>query len=150
MARETIEDALQSFERTKYFTSHALTPQSFDRQMNLLVENIQRTVPESYQRTFNLIKTNYEVNQFMTPINSDFNSLNDEGLILWYSMRNRLSKKGPDCLLTSNDVFSCYSIPVRLDDNVIKTSSSMAMILINLFRACLKHGFLFNQFYIQP
>ena len=59
IATETIEDSLQSFYQTKFVTSHTLSRQTFELQMNLFVEYFQRTVPESYQRTLNLIKANF-------------------------------------------------------------------------------------------
>ena len=72
MANQTIQDSLQSFYRTKFITSQVLSPQSFQTQINLIIEDFKRTVPESFQRTLNLIKTNFEINQFITPMNSAF------------------------------------------------------------------------------
>jgi hypothetical protein len=70
MTSQTIEDSLQSFYRTKLVTSHALSRQAFETQMQLFVEHFQRTAPESYQRTLNFIETNFQINQFITPTNS--------------------------------------------------------------------------------
>ena len=72
MADQTIQDSLQSFYKTKFITNQAINPQLFRTQVDLIVEQFERAVRESFQRTIQLVKTNYEINQFMTPMNSYF------------------------------------------------------------------------------
>lgn len=72
MADMTMEDALRSFYRTKFVTTHMLSIRSFETQMELIMAHFKRTVPQSFQRTLALIKTNFEINQFITPINAEF------------------------------------------------------------------------------
>ncbi|CAF1313076.1 unnamed protein product [Adineta ricciae] len=72
MSMQTIEDSLQSLYRTKFITTQALDVQSFEMQINLIIEQFQRTTPESFQRILNLLKTTFDINQFIVPTNSLF------------------------------------------------------------------------------
>ncbi|CAF4198584.1 unnamed protein product, partial [Adineta steineri] len=77
VAKQTIEDSLQSFYRTKLITPKVNDNFSFQIESNLILEQFKRTVPESYQRTLQLIEANTEINQLIVPLNSIFRSRRD-------------------------------------------------------------------------
>lgn len=68
MANQTVQDSLQSFYRTKFVTNQVISNQSFQTQIDLTIEQFTKTVPESLQRTLDLLKTNFENNLFITPM----------------------------------------------------------------------------------
>ena len=112
MANQTIQDSLQSYYRTKLITSQALSPKSFQAQVDFSVEEFKRTVPESFQRTLNLLKANFEINQFITPMNSWFSSFlrwSDTGYPMFYFITffYRWPER-PGCDLASN--YGCYCV----------------------------------------
>jgi hypothetical protein len=49
-----------------------LSRQEFQIQIDLTMEQFKRTVPESFQRTLGLLKTNFKVSLFITSLNSGF------------------------------------------------------------------------------
>lgn len=117
MANQTIEYSLQSFYQQKFVTSQVLSPQAFQIQINLIIENFKRTVPESFQRTLNLIKTNFEINQFITPMNSGFEymPINIFGIFLTTSPRNWQRKN--NCSSTLNvAVGTCFCYSTSLEE----------------------------------
>ncbi|CAF0795269.1 unnamed protein product [Adineta steineri] len=77
VAKQTIEDNLHSFYRTKFITPKAIDNFSFQIESELILEQFKRTVPESYQRTLQLIEANPEINQLILPLNSIFRSRGD-------------------------------------------------------------------------
>ncbi|CAF1534854.1 unnamed protein product [Adineta steineri] len=77
VAKQTIEDNTQSFYRTKLITPKVNDNFSFQIESNLILEQFRRTVPESYQRTLQLIEANTEINQLIVPLNSIFRSRMD-------------------------------------------------------------------------
>ncbi|CAF0800094.1 unnamed protein product [Adineta steineri] len=100
MANETIEDSLQSFYRTKFVTNKVFDPQSFQTQIDSIVEDFKKSLPASFRRVIQLIKTNYKINQFITPMNSIFSS--DEYIAL-----SPLMHTPPEELLNETDL--CFS-----------------------------------------
>ncbi|CAF1154090.1 unnamed protein product [Adineta steineri] len=72
MANETIQDSLQSFYRTKFVTNKIFDPQSFQTQVDSIVVGFKKSLPASFQRVIQLIRTNFKINQFITPMNSIF------------------------------------------------------------------------------
>ncbi|CAF0838670.1 unnamed protein product [Adineta steineri] len=77
VAKQTIEDNLQLFYRTKFITPKVIDNLSFQIESNLILEQFKRTVPESYRRTLQLIEANPEINQLIVPLNSIFRSRTD-------------------------------------------------------------------------
>ncbi|CAF4023823.1 unnamed protein product [Adineta steineri] len=77
VAKQTIEDNTQSFYRTKLITPKVIDNFSFQIESNLILEQFKRTIPESYQRTLQLIEANTEINQLIVPLNSIFRSRMD-------------------------------------------------------------------------
>ncbi|UJR12174.1 hypothetical protein I4U23_016351 [Adineta vaga] len=67
MANETIEDSIELFNQTKFLSNKLYHPELFQIQMNLLIEQLKKTISESFQRIIEIIKINYEINQFITP-----------------------------------------------------------------------------------
>lgn len=99
MANETIEENLQIFYQTKFFTNQTLNESSFYTQIDLLIDQFKSTIPESYLRTLHLIRANSEINQFIVPLNSRFWVLNDDYSHLLYTMKPVLNEfiKKPNC-----------------------------------------------------
>ncbi|CAF0990139.1 unnamed protein product [Adineta steineri] len=77
VAKQTIEDNLQSFYRTKFITPKVIDNFSFQIESELILEQFKRTVPESYRRTLQLIEANPEINQLIVPLSSIFRSDRD-------------------------------------------------------------------------
>ena len=72
-AAQTVEDNLHSFYHTEFVTDQVLGRKSFQVQTDLIVEQFKRVLPESFQRALELIKLNFELNEFIVPVNSYFN-----------------------------------------------------------------------------
>ncbi|UJR19445.1 hypothetical protein I4U23_022575 [Adineta vaga] len=70
VAKQTINDNLQSFNRTKFITHQVLTSTNFQTETNLIIEQFKTTIAESYKWTLQLIQANPEINQFVVPLNS--------------------------------------------------------------------------------
>ena len=83
MANQTIEDNLQVFYQTKFVTDQVVAPSLFQFQVDYIVEQFKNTVPQSYQRTLQLIQANAEINQFIVPLNSLFESQNTFGKLIY-------------------------------------------------------------------
>ncbi|CAF4257491.1 unnamed protein product, partial [Adineta steineri] len=77
VAKQTIEDSLQSFYRTKLITPKVIDNFSFQIESELILEQFKRTVPESYRPTLQLIEANTEINQLVMPLSSIFESPGD-------------------------------------------------------------------------
>ncbi|CAF1436722.1 unnamed protein product [Adineta ricciae] len=69
---EIIRDSLQSFYRTKFITNRLLNQQSFRTQIDSLISDFQKNILVSFQHLIELIRTNLQINQFITPMNSAF------------------------------------------------------------------------------
>ncbi|CAF1136560.1 unnamed protein product [Adineta steineri] len=72
MAEEIVQDSLQSFNRTKFVTNKLINNESFQTQIDSIVEDFKKSLPPLFQRVVQLIETNFEINQFITPMNSEF------------------------------------------------------------------------------
>ncbi|CAF1143652.1 unnamed protein product [Adineta steineri] len=121
MANETIQDSLQSFYRTKFVTNKQLINESFQTQINSIVENFKKSLPASFQRIIQLIKTNYKINQFITPMNSIFSS--DEYIALL-----PLTHKPPEELLSQTHMCFFDSRLQCYQKTIIKENESKNII----------------------
>ncbi|UJR08063.1 hypothetical protein I4U23_012340 [Adineta vaga] len=72
MANQTITDSLYSFYRKELISQKALSNSSFQQQINLLLEQYQRTTLVSYQSITQMIKSNFDINQFISSKNTEF------------------------------------------------------------------------------
>jgi hypothetical protein len=72
VANQTVDDHLQSFYQTKFITNQVLKPSSFQTRIDSIIDQFKRTLPESYQRTIQVMTANSEINQFIVPLNSMF------------------------------------------------------------------------------
>lgn len=116
MSRLTVQDALRSYNRTKFVTTQTLHAQSFKDQMDLIVAQFERTVHASFQRSLGLIKTNSEINQFINPINSNFRYWFPRTYGLYLSSPKYDWQKKLDCIAsTGGEDSSCYCDPTALD-----------------------------------
>ncbi|CAF3872343.1 unnamed protein product [Adineta steineri] len=114
IANQTIQDSLQSFYRTKLVTNHVLPREIFRTQMNSTIEEFKRNVPETFQRIFNLLRLNFDINQFITPMNSlfafpysfDENYQVFKKFLFFYYLR----KERDDCNSGLDDVCHCISL----------------------------------------
>ncbi|CAF1450723.1 unnamed protein product, partial [Rotaria sordida] len=71
-AIQTVEDNLQSFYKTKFVSHQLLTYESFRIQVDLIVEQFKRIIPELFQYALELTKANFELNRFIVPMNAVF------------------------------------------------------------------------------
>jgi hypothetical protein len=114
MANQTIQDSLQLFYQTKFVTNRMISSESFETQINLIMEQFKRTVPESFQRTLNLLKTNFENNLFITPMNSRFEIYDIKtNAYVQLDELNHYAPKIPSCkgALSPLYEFECFCIP---------------------------------------
>ncbi|CAF4119757.1 unnamed protein product, partial [Adineta steineri] len=70
IAKQTVNDSLQSLNRTKFITQNVILRSSFETQWNLIIEQFKRTLPESYRRTVQLMEVNTDINQLIVPLTS--------------------------------------------------------------------------------
>jgi hypothetical protein len=110
MADQIIQDSLQSFYRTKFVTNQVVSRQSFQTQIDLIVEQFKRTVPESFQRTLHLLKTNFEINLFVTPMNSQFTVYGYAGNLVTINFAEN-SRKMPEKYRCATILHGCACIP---------------------------------------
>ncbi|CAF1372533.1 unnamed protein product [Adineta ricciae] len=115
MANQTINESLELFYRTKFVSKELYHSKVFNTQTDLIMKQFQQTIPESYQRIIGLLKSNFEINQFVTPTNSwflyDYRDSNGNYILrLLYFRYN--SKERPTCDASSEDPlrYSC-SLP---------------------------------------
>ncbi|CAF1136735.1 unnamed protein product [Adineta steineri] len=120
IANQTIQDSLESFYRTKLITNYVLPREIFQTQMNSTIEEFKRNVPETFQRILNLLRLNFDINQFITPMNSlfTFPYSFDENyqvfknfLFFYYPRKERddcNSVLDDECLCTSLSSYECY------------------------------------------
>ncbi|CAF0941204.1 unnamed protein product [Adineta steineri] len=99
MSNQTIEDNLQSFYRTQFVTNEVLTNQSFQIQLDSILNQFNRTISESFQRILQFIKLNIEINQFTTPMNSAFSYKYNETHITDVTLepQSRWWSRNPEC-----------------------------------------------------
>ncbi|CAF1411924.1 unnamed protein product [Adineta steineri] len=72
MSKQTIEERLQSFYRTQFLSHELVHSQSFQLQFQSIFDQFKRLTSESFQRSLQLIRLNFQINQFNTELNSDF------------------------------------------------------------------------------
>ncbi|CAF0761016.1 unnamed protein product [Adineta steineri] len=111
IANQTIQDSLQSFYRTKLITNHVLPREIFQTQMNSTIEEFKRNVLETFQRILNLLRLNFDINQFITPMNSFFtapDNIDENYNVFKFLFFYYLRKERDDC----NSVLygACYCI----------------------------------------
>jgi len=119
MADQTIQDSLQSFYRTKFVTIQVVSRQSFQTQIDLMMEKFKRTMPESFQRTLNLLKTNFETNLFVTPMNSQFVIMTLLGIPIM--TLSEYSNPWPEKLRCKSSEFTCTCLPSSFEECPQKT-----------------------------
>ncbi|CAF1245561.1 unnamed protein product [Adineta steineri] len=76
-AMQTVNDDLQSLKRTKFITQKVIGRLSFETQLNLIIEQFKRTLPQSYRRTVQLMEGNTDISQLIVPLNSLFERVED-------------------------------------------------------------------------
>lgn len=86
VANQTINENLDAFYETKLITQRLLSRSFFESQTNLMIDEFKRSTPESYQRTLQLIQANAEINQFVTPLNSNFENPTYINGYLYYTL----------------------------------------------------------------
>ncbi|CAF1196645.1 unnamed protein product [Adineta steineri] len=111
MANQTIEESLQTFFLTELVTNDVLSQESFQIQIDLIVEQFKRTMPETFQQTVQLIKANLEINQFITPRNTVFyvySGQTEANLYLDMRSYNWKEKPGCDNIFLEKQECKCY------------------------------------------
>ncbi|CAF1147616.1 unnamed protein product [Adineta steineri] len=109
IANQTIEDNLESFYQTTFVTNQVLSLSSFQTQVNLIVEQFKTNLPESYQRTLQLIQMNSEINQFIVPANSKFEYITDEYGAELYQLKSAVNLYSYRIICNLNTDCSCVS-----------------------------------------
>lgn len=116
MADRTMQDALLSFSRTKFVTTDALSVQSFGTRIDSIVAHFKRTVPQTFQRTLSFVRTNLEINQFITPINSMFRRGFSHNFGILLAPANRQWPDKLDCIaLVEATATVCFCHSTTLD-----------------------------------
>jgi hypothetical protein len=139
MASQIIEDSLHSFNQTQFVTNEALSRQSFQTQVDSIVADFKRILPASFELLIQLIKVNFQINQFITPMNSDFwsNGIDAKGdkyiqLLLFVYRRaeeqhdlinNGISDETDLC--TSYSDFECYQNTIINEDGINNNITGM-------------------------
>ncbi|CAF4185558.1 unnamed protein product, partial [Adineta steineri] len=72
MSKQTIEEKLQSFYRTQFLSHELVHSQSFQLQFQSIFNQFQQITSESFQRSLQFIRLNFQINQFNTELNSEF------------------------------------------------------------------------------
>jgi hypothetical protein len=117
-AKQIIKDNLESFYQTKFVSHQVLSRESFGIQVDLIMEQFMRTVPESFQHTLELIKANLELNQFIVPVNSIFFS-NSVGAFSVLTLYSDFLSERPDCENTTSQGCRCFTLSIK--DCYVKT-----------------------------
>ncbi|CAF4003628.1 unnamed protein product [Adineta steineri] len=119
VAKQTIEDNLLSFYRTKLITPKVIDNVSFQIECNSILEQFKRTIPESYQRILQIIEANTEINQLVVPLNSIFESPTDVHNKEVFHLKPKLNAQydRPDCLLAPR----CLCVLLSPDECVLET-----------------------------
>ncbi|UJR18639.1 hypothetical protein I4U23_005547 [Adineta vaga] len=120
IANQTVYDSLESFYQTKFISNQALNSQTFETRINILVEQFKKTVPESFERSLNLLTTNFEINQFVSSMNSivakydlTVNGTYIPQLEMYIYYWYKKSKCNPNELVGLHD---CLCIPMGFDE----------------------------------
>ncbi|UJR11678.1 hypothetical protein I4U23_015859 [Adineta vaga] len=120
MAKQTIEESLKLFYQTKFISNQLYPREIFQIQINLILEQFQRTIPETYQRLLILLKANLETNQFITSMNSWFlydKTDSNGNYILDLTNFIYQSKEKSNCKQESIDFFQgCTCFPLAFDE----------------------------------
>jgi hypothetical protein len=133
MADQTIQDSLKSFYRTKFVTIQVISRQLFQTQIDLMVEQFKRPIPESFQRTLNLLKTNFETNLFVTSMNSALGTKEESGITINTLNENfnqwretpRCKTSERSCLCSPSSFEECYQNTVIRDNGTTYNISGM-------------------------
>ncbi|UJR12974.1 hypothetical protein I4U23_017150 [Adineta vaga] len=120
IANQTVYDSLESFYQTKFISNQALNSQTFETRINILVEQFKKTVPESFERSLNLLTANFEINQFVSSMNSivakydlTVNGTYIPQLEMYVYYWYKKSKCNPNELVGLHD---CLCIPMGFDE----------------------------------
>ncbi|CAF1271274.1 unnamed protein product [Adineta steineri] len=71
IANKTVEDSLESFYLTELFTNELINVESFQTQIDFAVTQFNQTLPDLFQIIIQLTKDNFEINQFISTMNSN-------------------------------------------------------------------------------
>jgi hypothetical protein len=113
-AQQTVEDDLELFYQKTFVSQQVLSCESFQIQVDLIVEQFKRTVPQSFKNTLELIKANQDLNQFIVSTNSYFDVyvLNNNEKVLdsnFYSDRPECFENiERSCLCSTLSMSECY------------------------------------------
>ena len=124
VASQIVQDHLESFYQTRFVSPEVLTGESFRIQTTILLEQFKRTVPESFQHTLELIKTNLELNQPIVPTNTYFSlpAGSDDNIqtsgASFESERPGCSSPTLDCLCWYLSAKECYRFTRIVDNDV--------------------------------
>lgn len=107
-AKQIIEDDLEVFYQKTFISQQVLPRESFQIQIDLIVEQFKRTIPHLFQNTLELMKANQDLNQFIVPMNSYFPPrLRNYSRIILTS--NFFSER-PDCFPNSKQDCLCFAL----------------------------------------
>ncbi len=121
-ANQTVEDDLELFYQKTFVSQQVLSRESFRIQIDLIVEQFKRTIPQLFQNTLELIKANQDLNQFIVPINSFFfpNLFNNNEKTLQASFNSDRPGCFPNgtlgCICNTLTMSECYK-KTKISDN---------------------------------
>jgi hypothetical protein len=122
-AQETIDDGLQVFLQTQFVSPQVISQESFEFQVNSLIEDWKSTTVNTFMRTFQLVRATEQGNQLInTNGNAQFsiNSISRTIIMMAYSFSGCNCGLSPSCRVTtgiydydqySNEFTEIYSIP---------------------------------------
>ncbi|CAF4133929.1 unnamed protein product, partial [Adineta steineri] len=99
-AKETIVSAREIFLKTGFVSSQVLAKDSFENQMNSLIEDWKLTTTNTFNSTIQLIQRIYQGNQLISSINTGIFKV-DENSQVYVDSQN---EQGCNCILSS----TCY------------------------------------------
>ncbi|CAF3878280.1 unnamed protein product [Rotaria sordida] len=111
-AIQTVEDNLQSFYKTKFVSHQLLTYESFRIQVDLIVEQFKRIIPELFQYALELTKANFELNRFIVPMNAVFILTFEASQSLLTNTAIFYSER-PDCLPVPSSTCRCTALSIK-------------------------------------
>jgi hypothetical protein len=129
VAKQTFDENLQSFNRTKFITHQVIKELDFYTQINIIIEQFRGTILESYKRTLQLIEANPEINQFVVPLNSEFTPARGVNRRKVYRLKPREHAKisSVHCINSNSECFchdflgdECLIRTIILEDNSSK------------------------------
>ncbi|CAF0796465.1 unnamed protein product [Adineta steineri] len=127
-AKETIDNALEIFLKTEFVSLQALTPESFENQMNSSIEDWKLSTTNTFNRTIKLIQQIYQGNQLISIMHSNI-LLKVEDLEVYGSSQ---TQKGCNCILSS----SCYSTIVLYRATQGNSNFDDPFLVPNMFYDC--------------